>query len=605
MDIEKNILLEGQKVIAAILPNLPSAPGTYRMLGAVGEVLYVGKANNLKKRVAAYTRTDRLSARIQRMVARTRSMVFAVARSEAEALLMEASLIKALKPRYNILMRDDKSYADILIATQHDFPRILKHRGVRSDPGEYFGPFASTVAVNETIDALQKAFMLRNCSDAFFGQRTRPCLQYHIRRCTAPCVGMVSRGDYAAQVEGARAFMKGKSRDVQEDLLRRMQAASDAEEYEKAAVLRDRLQALAAVQGKQAVHLSRPLDADVFAVHEGCVSVFVFRAGRNYGNASFFPKGGDDMEPGGRLAAFLPQYYEGKVPPPLVLVSVPVDEGNLVATALGTRIVLPQRGIRKDMVALARENARQEWGRHVADAATQAGLLEKLGKAFSCPHSIRRIEVYDNSHFMGADPVGAMVVAGPEGFAKSSYRKFNIRQAAGNDDFAMMREVFSRRFRDSNPKDSTFPDLLLIDGGLGQLHAVQDSLRALGLQGKRPFVAAIAKGPDRNAGHERIFIPGRKTPLVFPPGDPLLFFVERLRDEAHRFAIGSQRKRRTKTAMTSPLDDLPGIGSSRKRALIQRFGSIKAVSRASVADLLQVPGISAAMAQRIFNHFHA
>jgi len=572
-------LQQGISVIEGVVSTLPGTPGTYRMLGAKGEILYVGKANNLKKRVAAYTRPERLP-------------------------LLEASLIKSLRPRYNVLMRDDKSYADILITGGHDFPRLIKHRGARKDPGEYFGPFPSTTSVNETVEALQKAFMLRNCSDTFFAQRTRPCLQYHIRRCTAPCVGKATKAEYAAQVAGARAFMKGQSRAVQDELSARMAAASANQEYEKAATLRDRLKALSAMLGRQAVQLAKPMDADVFAAHAGCVSVFVFRGGRNYGNAVFFPAADRELGEADMLQAFLPQYYEGRRAPKLVLVSHSLADAALLSEALHTSVLAPQRGVRRDMVALAAEDARRDWARHVADAASQAGLLEKLRGALSCPHPVRRVEIYDNSHFMGSQPVGAMVVAGPEGFMKASYRKFNIREAAGNDDFAMMREVLSRRFREAKSDDPAFPDLLLIDGGLGQLHAVMQALHDLGIEGGRPFIAAIAKGPDRNAGRERIFIPGREEPLALPQGDALLFFIERLRDEAHRFAIGSQRKRRGKAALASQLDGLPGIGPARKRALIAHFGSGKAASRASVADLASVPGISPALAERLFAAFH-
>ncbi len=609
----------GAAVVEACLERLPSAPGVYRMIDAKGEVLYVGKARNLKKRVASYTSPGRLGPRLHRMVVDTAAMEFVVTHTEAEALLLESNLIKRLRPRYNILLRDDKSFACILVTADHDFPRVLKHRGAQSRPGDYFGPFASTWAVNRTLTALQRAFLLRSCSDAVFAARTRPCLLYQIKRCSAPCVGRIGVAEYAALVEEARDFLKGGSQRVQRELAQRMEAASERLEFEEAARYRDRIRALTAVQSHQDINLAAIGDADVVAVAQSgnasCVQVFFFRAGCNYGNRAYYPDNAAGEAAEVVLEAFIGQFYESRQPPPLLLVSHALPNRELVEEALSLRasrrvaVATPQRGAKLNLVRQALDNARDALARRLGESASQRALLEGLAQLLELEAAPERIEVYDNSHVGGSEAMGAMIVAGAEGLIKSAYRKFRIRnevEAAAGDDYAMMREVLSRRFgralaEDADRTRGQWPDLILIDGGAGQLAAVRGVLQDLGVVDVA--VAAIAKGPDRNAGRERIFLPDR-LPLQPAPRDPVLFFLQRLRDEAHRFAIGSHRARRTAKLSHSTVDDIPGIGPRRKKALLHHFGSVRAVERAGLADLEAVPGISRSMAQKIYDWFH-
>lgn len=603
----------GVEIVRAALATLPEAPGVYRMLDARGEALYVGKARSLKKRVASYARPERLPLRLQRMVAATASMAFVRTHTEAEALLLESNLIKKLKPRFNILMRDDKSFPYILIAEDHDFPRLTKHRGAREIPGQYFGPFASGLDVNRTLVALQRAFMLRNCSNAAFAGRTRPCLEYHIKRCTAPCVGFVSREDYAAQVEDARKFLSGKSRQVQDDLAARMREASDAQDFEKAALYRDRIKALTAVQARQIVNVEGLGDVDLFALTQSegrsCVQVFFFRAGQNLGNRGYFPRHDPEESPEAILAAFLAQFYENKPIPAEIILSHEPMEKALLEEALGTRggckakLLIPRRGMRRELVDFALGNARDALAREIGARAKDAALLEGVAKLFDLEKPPQRIEIYDNSHVSGVDMIGAMVVAGPEGWVKNAYRKFNIKDAPRGDDYAMMREVFSRRFgKAEDGAEAILPDLVLVDGGAGQLSAALEALRALGLDGKFAL-AGVAKGPDRNAGREKFFQEGAE-PFQLPERDPVLHYIQRLRDEAHRFAIGAHRARRGRKVARSLLDDVPGIGAHRKKALLTHFGSAGAVARAGLKDLQAVEGISDKIARKIYAHFN-
>lgn len=596
-------LAEGVATIEGYLRTLPTLPGVYRMMTADGEVLYVGKANRLKARVSAYTHPERLPIRLQRMVGLTRRMEFVTTDTEAEALLLECSLIKTLRPRYNILLRDDKAFPYIAL-TKHPYPQLIRHRGARDEAqAHYFGPFASAGAVAETLQVLYRAFQLRNCSDTFFAARRRPCLQYHIKRCTAPCVGRVGAEAYARQVQQARSFLTGHSSAVQQDLARTMQEAAEQRDYEKAATLRDRIKALTSIQQRQHV-LAEGLteDADVIAIasHAGhtCVQVFFFRQGQNYGTRSYFPSHEKDAPSAEVIGAFIGQFYTTHPAPPLLLVSeAPADEA-LLAEALNTRLHVPQRGDGARLVAHALANAQQAITRHLAEATTQARLLDGVADLFGLESAPQRIEVYDNSHLQGSAAVGALVVAGPEGFLKNQYRRFNIRDAqAAGDDFAMMREVMQRRFA----KGETLPDLVLIDGGAGQLSAVAGVLEELGLLDDVPLVG-IAKGPDRNAGREWFFMRGRE-PFQLPPDDPVLFYLQRLRDEAHRFVIGTHRAKRSKALTANPLDDLPGIGPARRRALLHHFGSAKAVKAATLADLEKAPGISKALAAKIHAFF--
>jgi len=623
---EKNTALTGVEVIKSYLATIPTTPGVYRMLTGAGDVLYVGKAKNLKKRVSSYANPARQSIRIRRMISRTEAMEFVSTHTEAEALLLEANLIKRLAPRYNILLRDDKSFPSILITGDHNFPQVLKHRGARKRKGEYFGPFASAGAVNQSLHVMQRAFLLRTCTDSVFAARSRPCLLYQIKRCAAPCVGHVSKEEYAALVDQARAFLTGRSAEIQRQLADQMQAASDALEFEKAAALRDRIRAMTSVQARQDIQAAGVEDADVVALHQSagqtCIQVFFIRAGYNYGNRAYYPSHGSDATVGQIIEAFLGQFYANKVPPRLILLSHAVDERAVLTDALseraGVRVKLevPRRGDKKKVVDLAVDNAERALGRRLAESATHRQLLEGVGELFELDAPPERIEVYDNSHISGSNAVGAMIVAGPEGFMKGAYRKFNIKRVdakgaaidmADGDDYAMMREVLARRFsrvmkEDPERAEGQWPDLVLIDGGAGQLSAALQTFEELGLTDVA--IASIAKGPDRNAGQEQFFLPGRR-PFRLDSKDPVLYFLQRLRDEAHRFAIGSHRTRRSRDIERSPLDDIQGIGGTRKRALLHHFGSAKAVAEAGLADLEAVEGISQAMAARIYAWFHA
>jgi excinuclease ABC subunit C len=611
-------LAAGAEVIRDHLRRLPNAPGVYRMIDAVGEVLYVGKARNLKKRVVNYTHVARLPIRLQRMVAETVSMEFVTTHTEVEALLLESNLIKRHLPRFNILLRDDKSFAHLAITRDHPFPQLVKHRGGRDRPADYFGPFASTGAVNRTITALQRAFMLRNCSDASFATRTRPCLQFHIRRCTAPCVAKVSEADYAEQVRAARDFLVGRASDVQVRFAEHMSQASDALDFEAAARWRDRIRALTAIQAHQDINVEGVVDdADVVAAFQDggttCVQVFFFRAGRNYGNRAYFPAHDKQATVDEVLAAFVAQFYENKAAPALVLLSDAVPEQDLIAEALAVRagakveIAVPRRGDKRRLVEHALANARDAHGRRLAETSTQTRLLRGVADLFGLDAPPERIEVYDNSHVQGTSAIGAMVVAGPQGFVKAAYRKFTIRrEGAAGDDFAMMREVLDRRFaralkEDPERERGQWPDLVLIDGGLGQLSAALAVFAELGIDDVP--VVAIAKGPDRDAGRERFFVPGRE-PFQLEPRDPVLYYLQRLRDEVHRFAIGTHRALRTKAMGRSRLDEIQGVGPGRKKALLHHFGSARAIARAGLADLEAVPGISGSVAKKIYDHFH-
>ncbi len=631
----------GPEVIADYVKRLPNKPGVYRMIDAEGTVLYVGKARNLKKRVTNYTRLAGLSNRIVRMIQATVSMEFVTCRTETEALLLEANLIKRLRPRFNVLLRDDKSFPYILIAEDHPAPQILKHRGAHKRKGAYFGPFASAGAVNRTINALQKAFLIRSCTDAVYESRTRPCLLHQIKRCAAPCTGEITPDDYADLVREAKAFLSGKSGRVTAELGAAMEAASERLDFEQAAVYRDRLSALSHVQSHQGINPHTLEEADVFAVYQDggqtVIEVFFFRTGQNWGNKAYFPKADKGLAADAVLESFLAQFYDDKPCPRLILLSEDFGERELLAEALTEKtgrkveIAIPRRGEKKELVEHALSNAREALGRRLSESASQHRLLEGLAEAFGLEAPPRRIEIYDNSHIMGTNAIGGMVVAGPEGFVKGQYRKFNIRSTdiTPGDDYGMMREVMQRRFsrllKENGPRpdsatggatesdeaegedDETageigsWPDLLLIDGGRGQLRAVQETLAELGIT-DLPLVG-VAKGPDRNAGRETFHIPGRDM-FMLPMRDPVLYYIQRLRDEAHRFAIGSHRARRKKEMAKNPLDDVAGIGPTRKRALLKHFGTAKAVSRAGVEDLQAVAGISEAMAEAIYDHFH-
>jgi len=613
-------LTRGAAVLAKALKTLPGSPGVYRMLDRRGDALYVGKAKNLKKRVSAYCQPGKLPRRLQRMVAATAALEVVTTHTETEALLLESNLIKRLMPRYNVLLRDDKSFPYILIAGDHEFPQIVKHRGARTRPGAYFGPFASAGAVNRTVTALEKAFLLRSCSDGVFSTRTRPCLMYQIKRCAAPCVGRVGKADYDVLVRQCHDFLSGRSHDIQERLANAMQAASDARDFEVAAVYRDRIRALTQVQARQDINLEGLDDADVVAAHqdagETSIQVFFFRAGRNYGNRAYFPRHDKALTAAEVLAAFVPQFYDNKPAPRLILLSHDLPDQNLIAEALSVRserkvrILKPTRGPKRKLVEHALSNARDAMGRRLAESSAQRELLEGLADRLGLEAAPERIEVYDNSHTQGGEPYGAMIVAGPEGLMKGAYRKFKIRTALnpdGGDDYAMMREVLTRRFtralkEDPERSGGQWPDLLLIDGGRGQLSSAREVLADLGLTDIA--VAGVAKGPDRNAGREQVFLHGR-TPLLLEPRDPVLYFIQRLRDEAHRFAIGSHRAGRTKARLRSVLDGVPGIGAKRKKALLHRFGSAQAVARAGLADLESVEGINKVVARKIYDHFHA
>jgi excinuclease ABC subunit C len=638
----------GRAAITRYSKLAPPSPGVYRMIDARGDVLYVGKAKNIRKRIVAYGRPTGYDTRIERMIAATASLEFVSTATETEALLLEANLIKRLRPRFNVLLRDDKSFPYILITADHWAPQIFKHRGAHTRQGRYYGPFASVWAVNRTITALQRAFLLRSCSDAFFESRTRPCLLYQIKRCAGPCTREIDFAQYSELVREANAFLSGKSQAVKDQLAAEMDKASAALEFERAAIYRDRLAALSAVQSHQGINPRSVVDADVFAVHQSggfsCVEVFFFRAGQNWGNRAYFPKADRSLAAEEVLGAFLAQFYDDKPSPACILISHAIAERALLAEALSTRsgrkieVNVPQRGEKKELVDHALANAREALARKLAETSSQRKLLQALAETLALPRTPLRIEVYDNSHIQGTNAVGAMIVAGPEGFQKNQYRKFNIRASdlAPGDDFGMMREVLGRRFRrlmneaprppvaapssscqavasaptqDGAPLDvadpadgeSPWPGLVMIDGGRGQLAVAQETLAALGIM-DIPLVA-VAKGPDRDAGLETFFLPGRQ-PLKLKPRDPVLYFVQRLRDEAHRFAVGSHRVRRRRDIREAGLQEIPGIGPTRKRALLHHFGTLKAIERAALADLAKVPGINAEIARKIYDFFH-
>ncbi|WP_424971429.1 excinuclease ABC subunit UvrC [Dinoroseobacter sp. S76] len=618
-DAENGESLTGHALIQSYLRTLDGSPGVYRMLDAESRVLYVGKARNLKARVSNYARMSGHSARIARMISETASMMFLTTRTETEALLLEQNLIKQLKPRYNVLLRDDKSFPNILVAKDHPFPQIRKHRGRKADKGAYYGPFASAGAVNRSLNQLQKVFLLRNCSDSMFASRTRPCLLYQIKRCSAPCTGEISETDYAASVKDAERFLSGKSTDVQEKLAAQMAQASEEMEFERAAALRDRIRAMTQVQSAQGINPRTVSEADVIALHlesgQACVQVFFIRANQNWGNRDFYPRTGSGAEEPEILEAFLGQFYDQKDPPRQILLSHPIENTDLMATALSEKlgrkveILVPQRGEKAELIESAARNARESLARKMAESATQTKLLRGLAEAFELDAPPKRIEVYDNSHIQGTDAVGAMIVAGAEGLLKSQYRKFNIRgdDLTPGDDFGMMKEVLSRRFKrllkeDPDRESEAWPDLLLIDGGAGQVSAVAEILGDLGVEDV-PFIG-VAKGLDRDAGKEEFYRPGMRA-TALRHNDPVLYFVQRLRDEAHRFAIGTHRAKRSKSVGRTPLDEIAGVGATRKRALLAHFGSAKAVGRANLSDLKAVDGISEAMAQTIYDFFHA
>jgi len=607
----------GYEVIRDYLRSLDASPGVYRMLDAQARVLYVGKARNLRARVSNYARPSGHTGRIARMISETASMMFLTTATETEALLLEQNLIKQLKPRYNVLLRDDKSFPNILV-TGHDFPMIKKHRGAKREKGSYYGPFASAGAVNRTLAQLQRVFQLRNCTDAMFESRTRPCLQHQIKRCTAPCVGKISRADYAVQVSDAERYLSGRSTEIQEKLAAQMAEAAEAMEFERAAALRDRIKAMTQVQTAQGINPRTVDEADVIALHlengQACVQVFFIRGGQNWGNQDFYPRVGVDVEEAEALEAFIGQFYDSKEPPRGLLLSHPIEDADLMQQALSDKLgrkvtlTVPLRGEKAELIDAAMRNARESLARKLAETATQGKLLRGLAEAFDLAGSPQRIEVYDNSHIQGTDAVGAMIVAGPEGMMKNQYRKFNIRGDAltPGDDFGMMKEVLTRRFKrllkeDPDRSQGQWPDLLLIDGGAGQVSVVASIMREMGVE-DIPMVG-VAKGVDRDHGKEEFHRVG-KHPMALRHNDPVLYFVQRLRDEAHRFAIGTHRAKRAKAVGATPLDEVPGIGAARKRALLAHFGSAKAVSRANLADLRAVEGVSDAMAQKLYDFFH-
>ena len=626
--LPEGTLATGQAAIARAVRHAPQSAGVYRMLNAANDVLYVGKAKSVRKRLSSYARPAGHPARIARMIAATTHVEIISTSTEIEALLLEANLIKQLRPRFNVQLRDDKSFPYILITGDHWAPQILKHRGAQSRPGRYFGPFASVGSVNRTITALQRAFLVRSCTDAFFEGRTRPCLLFQIRRCAGPCTNEIDFPGYTELVREATDFLSGRSRAVKQELAAEMEKASADLAFESAALYRDRLAALAAIQSQQGINPRTVEEADVFAIHqEGgyfCVEVFFFRTGQNWGNRAYFPKADRSLSPGEVLGSFLAQFYDDKPPPRLVLLSHAVEENELLASALSVKagvkveVSVPQRGEKKELIQHALTNAREALGRKLADTATQSRLMQSLAETLKLPNAPRRIEVYDNSHIQGANAVGAMIVAGPDGFLKNQYRKFNIRSEGltPGDDYGMMREVLERRFKrlmsetppDGKPPEQgddavpQWPDLVVIDGGLGQLNAARQTLAELGVT--QVSLLGVAKGPDRDAGRETLFLPDQPA-IKLEPRDPVLYFIQRLRDEAHRFVIGSHRKLRKKDMRQAGLQEIPGIGSSRKRALLHHFGTLKEIERASIADLGKVPGISAESARRIFEFFHA
>ena len=609
--------LTGYERIADYLKTLDGSPGVYRMLDSESRVLYVGKARNLRNRVSNYARPGNHSGRIARMISETASMMFLTTRTETEALLLEQNLIKQLKPRYNVLLRDDKSFPNIIV-TGHDFPMIKKHRGAKNEKGTYFGPFASAGAVNHTLSQLQKIFLLRNCADSMFESRTRPCLQYQIKRCSAPCVGHITKAEYAESVRDASDFLSGKTTRIQEDLAAKMAEAAEAMEFERAAALRDRIRALTQVQTAQGINPRTVAEGDVIALHvengQACVQVFFIRANQNWGNHDYYPRISGEEDASEIMEAFVGQFYSDREPPRLVLLSHGLDNEELMCAALTEKagrkveVLVPQRGERAELVSGAARNAKESLARRMSETATQNKLLRGLAEAFDLDAPPARIEVYDNSHIQGTNAVGAMIVAGADGFLKSQYRKFNIKgdELTPGDDFGMMKEVLTRRFQrllkeDPERKSDSWPDLLLIDGGAGQVSAVQEILLELGVEDV-PMVG-VAKGVDRDHGKEEFYRTGER-PFALQRNDPVLYFIQRLRDEAHRFAIGTHRAKRAKSFTATPLDDVPGVGAARKRALLAHFGSAKAVSRANLADLKAVEGISGAMAEAIYAYFH-
>ena len=608
----------GVAAIREVVATLPSRPGVYRMLDARGDVLYVGKARVLRNRVANYAQTDRLPLRLQRMVSQTRSMTVVTTGSEADALLLEAQLIKRFRPPYNVLLRDDKSFPFILLRDDHAYPRIVKHRGARKAKGNYYGPFASAGSVNSTINALQKLFLLRSCTDSFFVRRDRPCLLYQIKRCSAPCVGRIAEADYGELIGEAKDFLGGKSSDVQRKIEEQMRDASAALDFERAAMLRDRLRAATFIQGSQAINAEGLGDADVFAMHvkggQVGIQAFFIRGGQNWGHRAFFPSHTEGHDEAEVLQAFLAQFYEDVPPPRVVLLDRLLADGDLLAEALRERaggkveISVPQRGDRRRLIEQASRNAEEALARRLAESGTKARTLRELAEFLDMAEVPQRIEVYDNSHIQGTNALGAMVVAGPEGFLKNQYRKWNFKrpETAPGDDFAMMREVFSRRFAramedDPDRQGGAWPDLVLVDGGKGQLSAVRDTLEELGIEDL--LLVGVSKGPDRNAGRETFhFVDGREKTL--PLNSPVLFYLQRLRDEAHRFAIGAHRDKRSRAITASPLDEIPGIGPARKRALLLHFGTASRVRAAALADLQCAPGVSTAVAQTVYDFYH-
>ncbi len=624
LDSGASSFARGTKIIAGFVKRLPSRPGVYRMLGNDGAVLYVGKAKNLPKRVRSYTREAGHTHRIMRMIALTRDMEFVTTSSETEALLLEANLIKQLKPQFNVLLRDDKSFPHILIAKHEEAAQILKHRGARKRKGQYFGPFASAGAVNRALNVLQRAFLLRSCTDSVYDSRSRPCLLYQIKRCSAPCTGEITREDYGELVQQAVGFLSGRSGNIRLELTEQMETAAEILDFERAAIYRDRLAALSHVQSHQGINPHHVWDGDVVSAYQDggltCIQVFFFRNGQNWGNHAYYPRADKSLATAEVLSAFLAQFYLSKPCPPLIMLSEKVPDQDLLEEALSGRMMrsvkikVPKRGEKLELVNHALTNAREALGRHLAETSTQKRLLEGFAAAFGLDEAPQRIEVFDNSHIQGSHAVGAMIVAGPEGFEKNQYRKYNIKSEdlTPGDDIAMMREVLTRRFKRLQKENGdtassasvgmpAWPDIVLIDGGAGQLQVAVEVLAELGID--NVALAGIAKGPERDAGRERFLMPGRET-FMLKPRDPVLYFVQRLRDESHRFAIGTHRAKRKKSMGQSPLDEIPGIGPTRKRALLQHFGSARAVSKSGVPDLETVQGISAQMAQSIYDFFH-
>ena len=610
--------LKGYACIAAYLRTLDASPGVYRMLDAESRVLYVGKARNLKARVSNYSRPGNHSGRIARMISETTRMMFLTTRTETEALLLEQNLIKQLKPRYNVLLRDDKSFPNILVTKTHEYPQIKKHRGAKKEKGSYYGPFASAGAVNRTLNQLQRVFLLRNCSNSDFETRTRPCLQYQIKRCSGPCVGLISPDDYAATVRDAELFLQGRTKGIQEALATQMNAASEEMEFERAAALRDRIKALTQVQTAQGINPQATAEADVIGLHidsgQACVQVFFIRANQNWGNHDYYPRISGDEDPSEVMEAFVGQFYSDREPPRAVILSHGLDNDDLMAAALAEKagrkveVIVPQRGEKTELVQGALRNARESLARKMSETATQGRLLKGLAEAFDLPKVPQRIEVYDNSHIQGAFAVGGMIVAGPEGFDKNQYRKFNIKgdDLTPGDDFGMMKEVMTRRFKrllkeDPDRTSGMWPELLLIDGGAGQVSSVREIMTELGV-GDVPMIG-VAKGEDRDAGKEVFYRTGKPV-MALRHNDPVLYFIQRMRDEVHRFAIGTHRAKRAKAIGATLLDDVPGVGAGRKRALLAHFGSAKAVARANFADLKAVVGVSENMAQTIYDYFH-